>query len=941
VLTLADVATLYERSEDLDHLLAPLTKPGAGSLTVVEGPAGIGKTRLLLEAGQRAREGGWSVLRACGFQLERDVSLGVVRQLFETFLHGLDPDERHACVSGPASVVDRLLRPAVADEDDTGSFAVLHGLTWLVLNIAATRPTMLQIDDLQWVDEASLRWLAYLVPRVEDTAVAVTVAVREQDRDGSDLAGRIACDSAATVVRPRPLRPTSVGRMLRGLLGQDVDPEFVLACHAETGGNPFLVKEIATWLQGERITPSTENVPQMRATGGQAVSRRVLARLTRESSDAVLLARALSVLGDGADLHQVIALSGLAYERAVTAVAALVRSDVFADRMPPAFVHPLVRTAVYGSVPSPERAGLHAGAAAVLTEAAAGPERIAAHVLLAPPGIDHAPQLLRGAAREAMRRGAVSTAVHYLARCRQEALGAGELVEVLVEEGSIGQLVDVAASSACLARAYDLVGDPLGRAETGWLLAGSLGHGMRIDEMVRVLHEIVAELDGLPDQPAEADDLRRRAYAMELLTSTLLPDRQGPLARLDHYRALAPADSLGGRILTAAVALRDAMACRPEAVAAAHRALGDRVPAGADVSSVSPAWHVLVIADAPTAGDILDRAIARLHDVGDLTALASAYAFRALSWVHRGHPAEGEADARQALGFLEAAGAGFARPFAGAFLAEALLDQGRLDAAREALDRTGIHDASSPGGPTYHVLCMRARLARLGGDAVAAAELALACGRVYSAHGADNPAIVPWRSELAQSLLARGERTTALVYAEAELELARRWGAPRALGRALRVSALAVDGTDPAERERRLREAVAVLDGTPARLELARAVADLGAVLLAADRRAEARDTLRTALELSTACGAALLVEWVLADLRAAGGRPRRDDPGGPGALTPSERRVAELATGGATNRAIAETLFVTPKTVELHLTNIYRKLGIGSRADIAAAMTG
>src|SRR6185295_16241672 len=126
---------------------------------------------------------------------------------------------------------------------------------------------------------------------------------------------------------------------------------------------------------------------------------------------------------------------------------------------------------------------------------------------------------------------------------------------------------------------------------------------------------------------------------------------------------------------------------------------------------------------------------------------------------------------------------------------------------------------------------------------------------------------------------------------------------------------------------------------SPARLELAKAYAALGTALRHARRPTEAREPLQRALELAGACSAGRLVEGVRGELLAAGGRPRAGAQAGVGALTPSERRVADLAIEGLSNRDIAQALYVTPKTVEVHLSSAYRKLGIRSRRGLGDAL--
>jgi DNA-binding NarL/FixJ family response regulator len=195
----------------------------------------------------------------------------------------------------------------------------------------------------------------------------------------------------------------------------------------------------------------------------------------------------------------------------------------------------------------------------------------------------------------------------------------------------------------------------------------------------------------------------------------------------------------------------------------------------------------------------------------------------------------------------------------------------------------------------------------------------------------------PARILAARALAAQGDRERARPLAEAALAHARHFGAPTLVSRALRASAMTVDG---AERLAALEEAVAVLDGSPARLVRAEALADLGAALRRARRDVDARPPLREALELARRCGAVGLAKVAFDELAATGERVRRYTPIGVESLTPSQRRVAELAASGMTNRQIAQTLFLTVKTIESHLAAAYDSLGIRSRQQLAAALS-
>ena len=198
------------------------------------------------------------------------------------------------------------------------------------------------------------------------------------------------------------------------------------------------------------------------------------------------------------------------------------------------------------------------------------------------------------------------------------------------------------------------------------------------------------------------------------------------------------------------------------------------------------------------------------------------------------------------------------------------------------------------------------------------------------------PSYLPWRSAAALAQLALGDRESAERHAEEELELAGAFGAPRALGVAKHAAGVVAGGDRGALL---LREAIEAFERGEARLERARALADLGAMLRRRSRRTEARELLREALDIAHRAGAAQLAGRAETELRATGARPRRVALTGLESLTASERRVAELAGQSLTNREIAQQLVVTDRTVEGHLTSVFRKLRLDSRTELPAAL--
>jgi DNA-binding CsgD family transcriptional regulator len=271
----------------------------------------------------------------------------------------------------------------------------------------------------------------------------------------------------------------------------------------------------------------------------------------------------------------------------------------------------------------------------------------------------------------------------------------------------------------------------------------------------------------------------------------------------------------------------------------------------------------------------------------------------------------------------------------GGVLVKTLVDQGELDAAEQAL--APLDSEAESGSITAAVLRLaRGRLRVEQGRVAEGLEDFLAVGLALTRALITCPSYLPWRSEAALAQLALGEREPAGRLADEELELARAFGAPRALGVAKRAAGVIAGGDHGASL---LREAIDAFERGDARLERARALADLGALLRRRNRRTEARELLREALDAAHRSGAKALADEAETELRATGARPRRVVLTGLDSLTASERRIAELASQGLTNREIAQTLFITTRTVEGHLTSVFRKLGVDSRDELAAAL--
>jgi DNA-binding CsgD family transcriptional regulator len=760
------------------------------------------------------------------------------------------------------------------------------------------------------------------------------VAALRPEEPGEDprLIGQIVSDPLATVIRPGPLSAAAAALLLRETLS-DAEDAFCAACWEETAGNPLLLRELIHVIADEGLAPTEANVARLRELGARAGSRAVSLRLSRLAPEARTLAQAVAILGDNADLGQAAALAELDEQAAFEAAEGLARVDVL--RPPPmGFVHPLIRAAVYKTLTPLERDRGHARAARLLSNTGAEPERVAAHLLRTSPSADaEVVATLREAARRARTRGAAESAVAYLRRALDEPPAATDRAGLLLELGSAETQVDGDAAIEHLREAHALTEDPIGRAEIALLLGRQL-FLLRGEESDAVYCQALEELAG-------ADAELERLLEAGLITAGLFAPSPHAAARerLERVRG-RPADAtVGEKLLLSLLAYHDARAGAPAAdvVPLARRALADGMLAKVDFGAAVPGCTVLAMADLDEVLVTYEDALSEAHRRGSPFALAAVKVFRAQTLLWRGDLGEAEAEAREALAIGETWGA--SARFAGhaaAFLADALMEQGKLDEAAAALARAGYGESLPDSARLLYLSDSGARLRILRGDLAIGLAGMLEAGRRFESVGSRNAAFIAWRSPAALALLQLGQRDEARRLAAEEVELARTWGAPRALGAALRAAGLIEGG----ERGLALlKEAVHVLTDSPARLEHAKARMELGAALRRANHRAEARDHLRHAVELATICGAAALAGRAERELLATGARPRRIALSGIDSLTPSERRVAEMAAEGPTNREIAQALFVTQRTVEVHLTSIYRKLAISSRSQLAAAL--
>jgi DNA-binding NarL/FixJ family response regulator len=325
--------------------------------------------------------------------------------------------------------------------------------------------------------------------------------------------------------------------------------------------------------------------------------------------------------------------------------------------------------------------------------------------------------------------------------------------------------------------------------------------------------------------------------------------------------------------------------------------------------------------------------VARAHRNGSLFSQLTVSLWDGVFKLARGELADAEESLTTNLHELAVYGVRVpqAAIYTNAFLGGVHLEAGDVAAARAVIEAAPIKEGDASDGTNFARRTL-AGICLAEGNGEAALD---AARDLEKHHRVRNPVWAPWRSLQAAALAMLDRRDEAIELAREELELARKWGAPTGIGHSLRVLGELLGKDGMAE----LEQAVELLDASPDRLERARALAALGAELRRARRPTDAREPLRRALEIAEVSGAKALEEHVRSELYATGARPRTTALDGVEALTERELRVATLAAGGQTNRDIAQTLYVTPKTVEVHLSNAYRKLGIASRRELPTVL--
>jgi DNA-binding CsgD family transcriptional regulator len=783
---------------------------------------------------------------------------------------------------------------------------------------------LLIVDDLHWADRASLRFLEFLTSRLD----AVPVLLLAAQRPAAAFVDRaLRGAQLVTSMELAPLSLEATAAVLAGRGGAPASSSFVRACHDATGGNPLLIRRLADGLLERGDDPDPDAVTRL---GPYAVADAVGATLARLGNGPTRLAEAVAVL-ETAPLITAARLARVETREASTYGERLVRAGILRDARPLEFQHALVRDAVLSGLSAGERARLHADAAAMLAESGAPPEAVAVHLLHAEPRGDQlVASTLAEAGRRALGSGALNEAAGSLARALAEPPAAAErstlLLELAQAEHGLGrpEALDhvLAASDAAI--------DDEQRARAALALMWASGPGRQDPlEALAMVEQAIAGVAG------RHRELELRLEAVRLMAAFMSPALfQEALGTAERFADLE-GGTPGECELLLHVAIHRFRLGRSAAEVAEPLGRAVRHPELLTAIGTDSAWLIFVLG-ALFKSDRLEAArrtvgiaAAEAQRRGSVFGFATASVWRAWIELRAGSAAAAEADARAAY---EALSAGvWQHALCASCLIEVLVERGELDEAQSVLAASGGADVIAAGAEW--LLSARSILRGARGDIDGALADQLASREPGSGTAAvPDPNFDGW-IRIARLRRAAGDEAAARREVEAALEWARVWDTPGYVGQALTASGLIIGGDEGLAC---LRDAVAQLERSPARLELARSLVELGAALRRRGARVDARDPLRRALDIASAGGLMATAERAREELRVTGAKVHRPTSSGLDSLTPSERRIVDLAAAGASNPEIAQALFVTVKTVEMHLGNAYRKLDISSRRQLA-----
>lgn len=925
---------LVEREKEQELLAGLLSglRSGRSAAVEVHGVPGSGRSALLSRAAELADRTGVEVATAQASWEESGLRYGVVAQLLAALT--------------PATGAGRTPPPA-GDEPTDRTVELCR----VFLTAARAHPLLLVVDDVQWADPYSRRWLQALARRL-DSAPLMLLTARSGALPGGPYDRIELCplaDAPAVTGHTLHLAPLSVagvGEMLGRGFTEPADPAFVRAASRAVEGNPAVLRAVIGRFAGHGWTPTADRLPQLAEAAAEAIGDRAVRTFGVLPEELLGVLRVIAVAGRHCTPEMITALAELRTLGAARALELLSGTGLLTAGDRPAFGEPTAAEAALAGIGAERREELYARVAEWAHRTAV-PDGGLARMLLGARVIGHpwAVEVLR---REAARRRAAGhpeEAVRLLRRALREPVRPPLRVRILIELSTVVLPTSPEAADRHLRQAL-LVAPADGSVGPSWVRAA---------ELLVARGDVVAAQPLIAQAAARSETRPADRAALRALYWLAEHSQQGATHELDLPRMTALSTSPTEPAEAGVVAWRGALGghdiTRTRALARAALA-----PSARDTTPLTTqlaACHALVLADDfAEARTALDAVLVRAEESDARAVTGLALLVDATAELRQGRPDRAATALDRARETVpQHCWHPLMAPGPAAFRALVQLERGDLEGAEQsvALARPG----GAEGGLAWaHLLYARGRLRLALGQRGKALADFLECGRLLLARQVTNPALLPWRSAAAQARGPRADDAQAIALLAEERRLALAWGAPSAVTTALHtMGARAGDPARPGRRPGRpWPESAAPTTPTPATWQYRQALLALGTTPLNGSDTIDALlfddtpPTERTGSEQSEQAGR------TGHGGRAAPARPRRAPAGTPrtpgGApdpsslgLTGAELRVAALAAGGLANRAIAAELSVTLRTVELHLTKAYRKLGISGRAELAAAL--
>ena len=921
---------LFERSDALAEIRQLLggTWEYPGCPIVIKGLPGTGKTALLNASLEMGRDIGLRVGRARCDPAESGAAFGAVRQLFSSmFRHQVIPD---APANDGTDLARRVLRGGLSATDDPVD--VYYSLL-VLLESSADQPVLLGVDDIQWADEVSAGWLQFLARRLTTSSIHLVMTARTRHTGTTGAADPLVSSPSTRRFIMHPLGIESTMAMMRQHLGTNVGRTVGAAAQHVTGGNPLLIARMLTSLD-ELGDSSTITEQQIEALASPVVARSVLSLVSTLPTGALDLLEAAAVLGE-ADIRVAAGVAELEHDEAGALADVLADVGLLGWGHPLAFVHPLERRSVYAAITPAHRARLHGHAAHLLAGLGADVATIAAHLMVSDPsGDEWTATVLFDAAYHELESGDLVQAARLLERADREAPENRLRIDVVRMRAEVDGQLGLDSAVEHLGRAARLGLDPIVLAETA------------LDLLVQERdHSWCASILDMVQPARDQLEVRRPhlALRLQLAESVLVPANARASSDDSAELSAEMSSSSTGRLLAVQQIVRSAarLDCTYEQLVDRLRFLltPDLLHGGGlvQIAIVAAALSALVRVGAYTTAEPLIRsAIIVAESTGRQLDAAAYTVVLAESLAMQGRVLAAE----QSIADINLHGDNAisrcatiqARFFA------ALRERAGQDPIPEpiipAALAPGLLELGASAGMFLTELTARVQL--LDGDAAGALTNFDRLASAAEQASVRNPAFAPWRAGRCAALAGLGRKHEGAALARENLKLAWAFGSPITIADAL---ACVARFQTPEDQVDLLNEAVSLVVDTKAELLRCNLLIELGFARHYAGDAPAARTAFRDGADQATRLGVTRLAGVAGRGLLACGGRPRRLQTTGLESLTPAELRVVKLAADGSTNVSIATSLFINLKTVESHLTRAYKKLGIGDRAELKAAL--